>query len=167
MVATLAACKSSEERAEAYYQSALELLEEGDVDRALIELRNVFDNNGLHREARRLYADLILEDGQVREAYGQYLRLVEQYPDAVDVRRLLAEIAMDIGNYSEVERHGNAAYELAPDVPEHQALAIFTAYRDARQRQNNVEAGQEVEKAEALLSDHPDLSTALDRKSVV
>lgn len=161
MVATLAACKSSEERAEAYYQSALELLEEGDVDRALIELRNVFDNNGLHREARRLYADLILEDGQVREAYGQYLRLVEQYPDAVDVRRLLAEIAMDIGNYSEVERHGNAAYELAPDVPEHQALAIFTAYRDARQRQNNVEAGQEVEKAEALLSDHPDLSTAL------
>lgn len=114
MVATLAACQSSEERAEAYYQSALELLEEGDVERALIELRNVFDNNVLHREARRLYADLVLESGNVREAYGQYLRLVEQYPDAVDVRRLLAEIALDMGNFNEVTRHGTSVYEVAP-----------------------------------------------------
>ncbi|MEL0438419.1 tetratricopeptide repeat protein [Phycobacter sp. K97] len=161
MVATLAACQSSEERAEAYYQSALELLEEGDVERALIELRNVFDNNTLHREARRLYADLVLESGNVREAYGQYLRLVEQYPDAIDVRRLLAEIALDLNNFSEVTRHGTALYEAAPDVPEHQALMIFINYRDARQRQNNVDAGQEVEKAEALLDEHPKLSTAL------
>lgn len=52
VVATLAACENSEERAERYFQSAMTLLEEGDVDRALIEFRNVFDLNGAHREAR-------------------------------------------------------------------------------------------------------------------
>ena len=48
VVATLAACEGSEERAERHFQSGLALLEEGDVERALIEFRNVFDLDGSH-----------------------------------------------------------------------------------------------------------------------
>lgn len=161
MMGVLTACKSREERAEEYYQSALTLLEEGDTERALIELRNVFDNNGLHREARQLYADLVLARGDAQEAYGQYLRLVEQYPDAVEVRLQLAELALDLGNWEEVKRHGGAAIELAPEVPAHQALEIFIRYQEARQRQDDVAAGEVVREAETLLETHPDLSTAL------
>ena len=89
LVATLAACESSEDRAERYFQSGLSLLEEGDVERALIEFRNVFNLNGSHREARQTYARIVREQGRVREATGQYLRLVEQYPDDFRARTAL------------------------------------------------------------------------------
>lgn len=160
-VTVLAACESREERAERYYQSALTLLEEGDVDRALIELRNVFDNDGFHREARRLYADLLLEEGQAQEAYGQYLRLIEQYPDTMDVRRKLAEFSIDNGNWEEARRHGEAAIELDPDLPEHRALETILAYHVARVARDDVAAGEAVERAQALLEENPDLDTAL------
>ena len=71
---TLAACESPEDKAERFYQSGMELLEAGDVDRALVEFRNVFEYNGFHKEARRVYADTQLARGEVGEAYGQYLR---------------------------------------------------------------------------------------------
>ena len=58
----LAACESSEERAEKHFQAALELIEEGDADRAIIELRNVFQLDGTHREARRT---LLQHDRQI------------------------------------------------------------------------------------------------------
>ena len=54
-VAALAACDTAEERAEEHYQKGLELIEAGDADRALVELRNVFNLNGTHRDARALY----------------------------------------------------------------------------------------------------------------
>ena len=82
-VGLLAACDSSEQRAEKYYQSGLEYLEKGDVDRALVEFRNVFKLNGRHREARLAYARAEMKRGNLREAYGQYLRIAEQAPQKV------------------------------------------------------------------------------------
>ena len=76
----LAACESDTEKAERFYQSGLALAEQGDNERALIELRNVFQHDGFHREARNLYARLSLELDRPQEAYSQYLRLIEQYP---------------------------------------------------------------------------------------
>jgi tetratricopeptide (TPR) repeat protein len=95
----LGACDSAEERAEKHYQSALALIEAGDTDRALVELRNVFDLNGFHKEARKLYADTVLARGELTEAYGQYLRLIEQYPDTPEVRLTLAELAIGRGDW--------------------------------------------------------------------
>jgi len=128
----LSACKSAEERAEEHYQNALTLLEEGDVDRAIVELRNVFELNGSHLEARRQLADLLLnERGNPQGAYSQYLRLAEQYPDDVETRIALAELAFAAANWDEVERHGLRAEELTPDDPRVQALTIARAYRVA------------------------------------
>lgn len=161
LLLALAACEDKAERAEGYYQSALELLEAGDVDRAMLELRNVFDNDGFHKEARLLYAELLLERGQANEAYSQYLRLIEQYPDTIDVRRQLAELALDTGNFDEVERHTKAAIELAPEEPAHQALVQMLAYQEAKQSRNDVAAGEAVAATEALLAKDPTLKTAL------
>lgn len=127
----LAACKTPEERAQEYFESAMSLLAEGDEDRALIELRNVFQNDGFHLEARRTYADILRERGEQQEAYGQYLRLVEQYPDLQDVRLILAETAFNSGNWDEVERHGRVALNLDPSVPRAQAIGYALDYRDA------------------------------------
>ena len=64
----LSFCDTAEERADKHFQSGLELLEEGDVDRALVEFRNVFKLDGQHREARLKYAEAERARGNLREA---------------------------------------------------------------------------------------------------
>jgi len=160
VVLALAACGSPEERAEAYYTSALALLEQGDTERALLELRNVFDYDAAHVEARMLYADLLLERGNIQQAYGQYLRLVEQQPNRLDVRLILADLALENGNWEEVERHARAVQSLAPEQPEVRALGVMLAYRDARLSRDDIAAGIQVAEAQALLEENPDIEVA-------
>lgn len=129
---SLAGCQSSEERAEEHYQSALALIADKDYDRAVVELRNVFQLNGSHREARRLLAKILLEQRNNRqEAYSQYLRLVEQYPDDVEARIALAEIAFSAGSWDEFVRHGSEAVKLAPQDPRVVELAAGLEYQKA------------------------------------
>ncbi len=162
LAATLAVagCESSDEKAERYYQSALTLMQAGDVDRALIELRNVFKYNGFHKEARQLYADVQLDRGEVGEAYSQLLRLVEQYPDTPEARITLAELALDRADWDEVERHGGAAIQLDPDNPRVQALAVALDYRKALLARDDSGRASTAERAEALLASEPDSKVA-------
>jgi tetratricopeptide (TPR) repeat protein len=139
VLTTLAACKTSEERAEEFYQSGLSLIESGDFERAAIEFLNVFQHNGQHKEARQALADLRLEQGEVQAAYSQYLRLIEQYPDTPEVRLTLAEIALESSNWDEALRHGNAAIRLVPEDPRAKALSIAFDYREGT-RDNDAEA---------------------------
>ena len=87
------------------------------MDRALVEFRNVFKLNGTHREARLRYAEAERARGNIREAYGQYLRLVEQYPDSLPGQRALAELSLQVNDWEAARRHGEAAAELAPGDP--------------------------------------------------
>lgn len=152
----LSACESSEEKAEGYYQSALTLLAEGDEDRALVELRNVFKYDGFHQKARRLYADRLMARGEVEEAYSQYLRLVEQYPDTLDVRQILAETALARGDWDEVARHGEAAVKLAPQDRRSQALRLALDYRAATLARDEAARAQGAAGAETALQQSPD-----------
>ncbi|WP_231119346.1 tetratricopeptide repeat protein [Rhodovulum sp. MB263] len=152
----LTACQSSEEKAEAHYQNALTLLQEGDVDRAIVELRNVFHEDGRHREARLKLAELLLQKGNRQQAYSQYLRLAEQYPDDLEVRIALAEIAFSSGRWDEVDRHGQAAEALAPEDPRVKAIGIARAYRDAAADENAPARREAAREAEALLAERPD-----------
>ncbi|WP_168199327.1 tetratricopeptide repeat protein [Pseudorhodobacter turbinis] len=127
----LAGCQSDEDKAENFYQSGLALYQEGDPERALLELRNVFNHDGFHKDARQTYANILIELGRQQEAYSQYLRLIEQYPDTVDVRVTLAQMAITNNDWQEVERHGNAALRLAPERPDVKALDIALSYRNA------------------------------------
>jgi tetratricopeptide (TPR) repeat protein len=156
----LAGCESKEEKAERYFKSGMEYLEKGDEDRALIEFQNVFRYNGFHKEARKTYADIKLKRGDVQEAYSQYLRLIEQYPDTPDVRATLAEIAIKLGNWDEAERHGREALRLAPDDPRAQVIGVTLDYRKATVAQDEAARTALAEKAKALLDAHPDSEIA-------
>lgn len=153
---SLSACKNAQEKAEDYYQSGIALLAKGDDDRALIEFRNVFKYDGTHKAARQAYADILLKRGDLAGAYSQYLRLIEQYPDTVEVRQTLAEIALDMGNWDEVERHGRAAIKLAPDQPRSQALSLLLDYRQAVLDRDPPRKDEIAEKSLKLLESQPD-----------
>lgn len=157
----LSFCDTAEERAEGHFRSGLELLEQGDVDRALVEFRNVFKLNGTHREARLRYAEAERARGNIREAYGQYLRLVEQYPDSLPGQRALAELSLEINDWEAARRHAAAAAALAPEDPLVQAVNATIAYRDALTGSGDAAARQAaVIKAQALVAEDPDLMIA-------
>ncbi|MEO0771800.1 MAG: tetratricopeptide repeat protein [Pseudomonadota bacterium] len=157
----LAACKDDTDKAEQHYQNALALLEEGDEARAMVELRNVFLRDGFHRKGRQLFADLLYGQGEWRQSYSQYLRLIEQYPDDVDVRQKLAEMALDFGDRAEVARHGAAALDLHPDAPDIRALGLVIDYQDADAAGDLLRVAETANAAKDLLQDHPETPTAL------
>lgn len=127
----LTACDSAEERAEKHFQSALELIEAGDEQRAIIEFRNVFKLNGTHRAARKAYAEFQRDRGDYQEALGQYLRLIEQYPDEFEGQLAISEIYAEIGNWQGMEQYLEAAAKTAPDNPKTRALQLVFQYRSA------------------------------------
>lgn len=153
----IAACDSSEERAEKHFQTALELIDAGDFSRATVEFRNVFKLNGQHKEARATFAQMLRDQGDALQAYSQYLRLVEQYPEHADGRRALAELSMETGNWDEVERHGRAAAELLPDDPVVRSIVAALDYRAADARNNAEQMQANFEISQSLLRDEPRL----------
>ena len=156
----LAACDSPEERAEAHFQEALAFIQAGDTTRAELELRNVFDLDGQHRDARATYADLRREAGDVREAYGQYLRLVEQYPDDLEGLRALALMATDRRDWDAVRRFGTAGIAVAPGDPGLRAAMASLAYRDAIEAEDEEAAAAAAEEARVVLGEAPELTAA-------
>ena len=129
--ATLAGCKSDAERADAYFQSGLELLEAGDVDRAMVEFRNVFEFEQNHLETRMTMGNLFLEQGKNGAAYGQFLRVAEQFPEEFDARIILSELAFLARDWEEFERHGAVSVTMQPDNPRVQVVDLGMKYRAA------------------------------------
>ncbi len=152
----LTACDTAAERAEKHYQSALSLLEKGDQDRALVELRNVFKLNGQHRDARKTFASIQRERGNVREAIGQYLRLVEQYPEDLDGRRALAELNLSVGNWPEAERHVDAALAIDPNDMPSKAVRIVLDYGKALEAKDDKAVAAAVAAAAEMKEQLPD-----------
>ena len=154
----LVGCKTSEQKAEDHYQSGMALLQKGDTDRALVEFRNVFQLNGQHRLARETYARIMEERGNTREAYGQYLRVVEQYPDDFEANLALAGMAMRNGSWDDAGTYARNAQKAKPDDPKARSLVLIADYRDAFVAKKQDAMTQIVADAETLLKDHPDLS---------
>jgi tetratricopeptide (TPR) repeat protein len=152
----VAACDSAEERAEKHFQSGMELLQAGDVDRALVEFRNVFQLDGRHRAARAAYAKAEFERGNVREAYAQYLRLVEQYPDDLAALRALGEIAAKGGEWDEADKHATAGLAIVPDDPALLTIRTTVDYGRANAAANADGMERAAARARELLPANPD-----------
>ena len=144
----LSACDTAAERAERHYQRGMALLDEGDVDRAMVEFRNVFRLNGDHAEARAEYARLLAERGQLREAMSQYLRLVEQDWQNPEGHRRLAELALTAQDFATARTHVDAAFQIDPGNPEGRALKATLDFRDG-------DRGAAVEMARGVVAEAP------------
>jgi putative PEP-CTERM system TPR-repeat lipoprotein len=144
----LAGCETAEERAEGHYQRGVAFVEEGDIDRAMVEFRNVFKLNGDHTEARMFYANLLRERGKTKEAFGQYLRLVEQDPSNLEGRKQVVELALATRQFELAQTHINAAFEMAPDDPKVRAFKATVDYATG-------EKEAALEMALAVLADDP------------
>ncbi len=152
----LSACDSAEERAEAHYENAVELIASGDVDRAIVELRNVFQLNGQHIEARRLYAQTMLDQGRLRDAFGSYTFVSEQLPDDLESRIRLARLAVELRDWDAFDRHVERALEIAPDDPETRPIALMKQFRDAIGAEDEPERERVAEEMAVVLEQRPE-----------
>lgn len=151
----LAACDSPEERAEKHFQNAITLIEEGDADRAFVELRNVFELNPQHIEARRTMAELHLERGNERNAYRQLATVAELDPTDLESRIILSKMAFNFGSWDELDRHGAQAEELAAEDPRVKAIALTRAYRTAARQDQAAERRSLGTQADEMLAEQP------------
>ncbi len=156
----LAACDNAETRAQKHFEAAQAYLAEGDTDRALVELRNVFKLNSEHAEARVLMAETMREQGNLKGAYSQYLRLVEQYPSNLAGNTALAEIAFQTNNPNEARKFLEAATAIDPDVPALQAIGVAMDYRDAMRNDDGTGRATAIAAARKLVEADPALLNA-------
>ena len=161
----LSACESSEERAQRHFETGQELLAEGDVSRALVEFRNVFKLNPRHKEARMTYARVQMEAGRRADAYSQFLRVIEQYPDSIEARVELIEMAIEARNWEETERHVKAALEQDPENPRIQVANTALKYAQALRDDEEVTVQEMAEQAREALENNPD--NAIARRLVI
>jgi len=158
LVATLAlaACQSSEEKAASHFASAQELASAGDADRAIVELRNVFEYAPSHREARELLVDLLLAKQDIGGAYGQLNLLFEQHPDAIDATITMAELALSQNDWASFQSHTEAAARLDGTRPEVKALLLALDYRMATEAGTETALARLAAEATALRATMPD-----------
>ncbi|MGR3512908.1 MAG: tetratricopeptide repeat protein [Paracoccaceae bacterium] len=151
----LAACDSSEERAEKHFQSGLDLLENGDVPRALLEFRNTLALDSDHREARVTYARAARETGNIPEAYANFLRIAEEFPDDVEARLALSEIAIVAQNWDEAERHGAALLQADASVEGADIVDLALRFRTAALAEDAPQMRALTREAEVLAETNP------------
>lgn len=151
----LAACESSEERAERHFEAGVELLEEGDVTRALVEFRNVFKLNPTHKDALMAYARAQKDRGRLGDSYAKYLRVIEQYPDTLEARIELAEMSINSGNWDETRRHVEVAVEQAPNNLRVQVADSALRYAEAVREDDFAQADGIAEEAIETLKENP------------
>lgn len=127
----LAGCESSKDKAARHLQAALELVQKGDPDRAVVEFLNVFKLDANNRAARLAYADLMHKRGNMGEAYAQYQRLIDLKPDDHEALMAAAAIAAELGDWPEAGKKADAALALVADDPQMKAIRIAVDYATA------------------------------------
>lgn len=148
----LSACQSSEERAAEHHRSALELVEKGDLDRALVEFRNVFRLDATNLEARRDFARTLRQMGRPDQSFAQYLRIAEQLPEDPEALSALAGIALDAQDWQTLRIYGPRLIAVAPENPQAALIGLNLRYFDAIEAEDAAARKEVVAEAGALLA---------------
>ena len=114
----LIAGESSEGRGEGHYQSGLELLGEGDVDRARVEVRNALRLVPTHLEARRQLGRVHRMSDNLTGAVREFRRVAEQLPAHLEAPVTLSAIAFMAHNWALFDRRAPPAPQSSPESPE-------------------------------------------------
>ena len=79
-------------------QQAVELMEQGKIEQAIEELRQVTQASSAHHSSRIFLGEAFERQGRLDEAIKQYRSVVEARPSALDPRLNLGRVALQQGN---------------------------------------------------------------------
>lgn len=127
----LAGCESSKDKAARHLASALELMEQGDADRALVEFRNVFTLDPDNRDARMAFGALQQERGNLADAFVQYQHVIDRNPQDGEALLAGARAAADLSQWPQAGKLADAALALTPGDPAMLAIKAGVDYATA------------------------------------
>ncbi len=130
-VLLLSACDDAESRAEKHFQSGVELLAAGDVDRAVVEFRNVFKLNPNHADARIAFGRLYASEGNYPAAMREILAASDIRPEDDNLHLEAASLAAETGKWDVAQRQVELAADTSPDAPMTKTIQDVLAYRSA------------------------------------
>ena len=151
----LSACKSPEEKAEAYYLSGVELVKADDPARAMVQFRNALLHDPDHRDAVTAQAALHEAHGDLASAYAVRLRLAEARPEDLALQHDLAALALRRRDWEAVERHAAAILGRGGGTGAARVARVLLDYRQASQLRDQAGRRAAAEAAVALRADRP------------
>jgi len=127
-----AGCGSREERAQNYYQQAMNYLADKDYVKARLELRNALQQKGDMVQAWRALAEIDEHDQNWQALGGSLRKVVELDEKDVPARVKLTRLLLLGGAFDDALKMANAAGDLEPKNPEILALksAILFKLKD-------------------------------------
>jgi cellulose synthase operon protein C len=148
----LGACESSKDKAARHLQAALELVEKGDPERAIVEFRNVFKLDPDNAAARMAFAGLLETRGSLPEAYAQYSRVIDMAPEDQEALAAAARIAAAMGNWADAGKRADAQLALKPGDPAMLAIRAAVDYATAFSAADAAGREKAAETARTLLA---------------
>ena len=152
----LAGCESSKDKAARHLASALELIEKGDPERALVEFRNVFTLDPDNRAARMAFGALQQGRGNLADAYAQYQHVIDRDPKDHEALMAGARVAADLSQWPEAGKLADAALGLVPQDKGMLAIKAAVDYAIALEATDMAGRHTAADAAAALLVDQPD-----------
>lgn len=151
----LTACESSEQKAARHLQSALELIEKGDGERALVEFRNVFQLDPDNRAARMAFAGLLRDRGNLAEALAQYQQVIDRAPQDSEALVQAAVLAADLSRWPDAGRFADMQLAITPNDPAMRAVRVAVDYAEALSGADSTARVKAAQTAATLLEGAP------------
>ena len=115
---TLAACNSSEERAESHYKRGLEFTNSGELVKANLEFRNALKLKSDHVDALYSLGEVTERQGNLPTAFKIYVSVAEQAPNNLPVRLKLVYLLLAANQLEEAEDYLTQASSLDENAVE-------------------------------------------------
>ena len=144
---TLSGCKSDDARLDEYLSSGQAFAAQGDYPRAIIQFRNALKIDPDHAETRAEIGRVYLTQGALREAQQEFVLLSERFPETLEFRSKLGEIALVRADWQALERQAAAAIGIDAEALDARALDLASRYREASKMTDP--AGRDALAAEA------------------
>lgn len=134
---------SADEKAEAEYRRAVELLEKGRSADAEKHLRSALNTSEMHVKARELYAGLLLQQGHWRETQQILEKGIEKAPNHYPFAQLLARVYVEHGADQKALAVMEQSRRAAADNPDYVAF-LAALYQRAGRHAEAVKAYNEA-----------------------
>ncbi len=127
LLVSVISCSNTESRQEKYLQAAKSHIEEGNLVKAKLDLKNVLQINPKNAEASFLLGDLFELEGEFRSASSLFQRTLEEDPQFVDAYARLARLYLLGGGEEQAAPYLEQALQIDGNHAEALALKALMA----------------------------------------
>ncbi len=129
LVVMVVSCGGENARKAKYYKKAKTYYEQGNYEKAKIELKNVLQIDPKSADAQYLFGEVEEKNRNLRAAYGHYLRAVELDDSNLDAHNKLARLYLLSGNLKDAQKQLDVIIAKAPKNPHVKMLELLISVR--------------------------------------